>query len=380
MTVQLRRLGTAGAALVLAAGLVIAPAAASAVLSLPAPDGGYQVGTTSLHLIDSARTDPLAPSPRPRELMVRLWYPAIRSTQPVAPYQTPAVSAFYTGFLNAAGGTHFPDDLLAFPSHSRANAPAAGFRHPVVLFSPDAAGNGPDATALHEELASRGYVVVGIDHTFDSGVVEFPGGRLETIRPGFGDDLVGAVRIADTRFVLDAIGALARGGNPDAEHRELPRGLRFAIDPSRVAGYGPGLGGLTILGAMGQDRRIDAGVTMDGDPLGSASLDRPVMLLGDQHHRRADNPDWAAFYDRLQGPRLHIVIAGAEHDDLSDIAVFKAAFPGHPFFRTGPIEGARAVAVQRAYLVAWLDHVLRGWPNPLLRGESPRYPEVDFQP
>jgi len=27
---------------------------------------------------------------------------------------------------------------------------------------------------LNEDLASRGYVVVGIDHTFDAATVEFP--------------------------------------------------------------------------------------------------------------------------------------------------------------------------------------------------------------
>lgn len=168
------------------------------------------------------------------------------------------------------------------------------------------------------------------------------------IQPGLGADLVREVRIADTRFVLDAIGALGS--------RRQPRR------------------GVTIVDAMDRDRRIDAGVNLDGDQLGSASPEGPVLLLGDQLHRRA------GFYNQRSGARLHLVVDGAEHDDLSDITVFKSAFPGHPFFRTGPIEGTRAVAIERAYLTAWLDRVLRGLPNPLLRGETQRYPEVDFQP
>jgi hypothetical protein len=38
-------------------------------LSLPAPTGQHRVGTTSLHLVDDSRTDPLAPTSRVRELM-----------------------------------------------------------------------------------------------------------------------------------------------------------------------------------------------------------------------------------------------------------------------------------------------------------------------
>ena len=62
-------------------------------LSLPAPTGPHQVGTTSLHLIHDSRIDPLAPTSRVRELMVRLWYPAAPSRQPAATYLTPGVAS-----------------------------------------------------------------------------------------------------------------------------------------------------------------------------------------------------------------------------------------------------------------------------------------------
>ena len=86
------------------------------------------------------------------------------------------------------------------------------------------------------------------------------------------------------------------------------------------------------------------------------------------------------FHDRLRGRRLHLVLDGAGYDDLTDIAVFKSGIRTEAFFVTGPIDGVRALAVERAYVTAWLDRVLRGRPSPLLRGESRRYPEVDFQP
>jgi hypothetical protein len=63
------------------------------------------VGTASLHLVDASRVDPLAPTARSRELMVRLWYPASRS--PIAGYLLPTQAGLLTQQLNAAVGTDF---------------------------------------------------------------------------------------------------------------------------------------------------------------------------------------------------------------------------------------------------------------------------------
>jgi dienelactone hydrolase len=329
-------------------------------LSLPEPTGRYPVGTLALHLVDRARNDPFAPTPRHRELMVRLWYPAATGRGPRAPYLSDGVSAVLIEQLNALAGTDYPADLLTFPTRSRERAPAAcARRRPMVLFSPGLGLNAALYTGLLEQLASRGYLVAGIDHTFDA-VVEFPGDRLE-LPPGdlTVEDLL-PVRVADTRFVLDRLTA------------------RF--HPTTVAAVGHSLGSITIVETIDQDRRIDAGAALDGNPLGDASLDRPFLLMGNAgRHRRAVDPDWAAFYDRLRGRRLHLVIDGTEHNDFSDMAIFKSTVDLDAVFEVGPIDGTRAMHIERTYLTAWLDYALSGRPNRLLRGESPDFPEVDFE-
>jgi predicted dienelactone hydrolase len=315
-----------------------------------------------------------------------MWYPAgyspSQDRQPAAAYLTPGVNSVFTGFLRAVTGVDLPINLLSFPTNSLQDAPALpAARRPVVLFSHGFGVSVAINTALHEELASRGYVVAGIDHTFDAGAVEFPDGRVEVQQPGLPiDDLLREVRAADLRFVLDQFTALAAGHNPDAGHRPLPSGLARMLDLTRVGAYGHSLGGPTVIGAMNQDPRIDAGAALDGTLRGPVSFDRPFLMMGNQHERRADDPDWAVFYDQLRGPRLHLVIDGAEHSDLTDITVFKSTIDISVVFPTGPLDGVRAVSIQRRYLTAWFDWALRGRARPLLRGESTRFPEVDFQP
>jgi predicted dienelactone hydrolase len=354
---------------------------ATPLLSLPVPTGPHEVGTTSLHLVDDSRSDPLAPTPRVRELMVRLWYPAGHSRQPAAAYLTPGVASVSVDFLRAVTGADLPSDLLSFPTHSLQDPPALpGAGRPVVLFSHGFGLSAALNTALHEELASGGYVVAAIDHTFDT-AAEFPDGRVEVQKPGLRiDDLLHEVCAADLTFVLDQLTALAAGHNPDAERRPLPEGLARMLDLTRVGAFGHSLGGPTVIGAMNQDPRIDAGAALDGTLRGPVRFDRPFLMIGNQHERRADDPDWAAFFDQLRGPRLHLVIDGAEHSDLTDITVFKSTVDVSVVFPTGPIDGDRAVDIQRRYLIAWFDWALRGRARPLLRGESRRFPEVDFQP
>lgn len=357
--------------------------AATVQLDLPAPSGRHRVGTTSLHLVDRARTDPLAPTARARELMVRLWYPAVRSGhRPAARYMPPRQADLLVRQLNAGLGTDFPANLLTFPTHARRDAPAAGGPHrPVLLFSPGLGTNAALYTALLEELASRGYVVAGIEHTFDVAAVEFPDGRVETQNPDLDEDQSLSVRVADTRFVLDQLARLATGHNPDADHHRLPDGLARAVDPTRVAAFGHSLGSRAAVQTIEADRRLNSGAALDGGPLLPAGVDRPFLMMGNPTHRRAEDPDWAGFYDRLRGrPRLHMVVDGAGHYDFSDITVFKQTIDLSALFEFGPIDGTRAFTIQHRYLTAWFDRTLHGRPNPLLRGESPQFPEVDFQP
>jgi len=316
---------------------------------------------------------------------VQLWYPASRfDHHPFANYMPSTQAGILTQFLNAELGTDFPAELLTFPTHSREDAPAAGgARHPVLLFSPGQGTNAVLYSGLFEELASRGYVVAGIEHTFDAPAVEFPGGRVETQNPDTttDPDRQLPVRIADTRFVLDQLTALAGGHNPDADHRPLPRGLGGVLDLTRVAAFGHSLGSRTAVGAIATDPRIDSGAALDGGPLLPTSLDRPFLMFGNPTHRRTEDPDWAGFYDRIRArPRLHLILDGAGHNDFSDVTVFKHTVDLGALFDIGPIDGDRALAIQRRYLTAWFDRTLHGRPSHLLRGESPRFPEVDFQP
>jgi predicted dienelactone hydrolase len=78
---------------------------------------------------------------------------------------------------------------------------------PLVLYSPGFGSSRDSNSVLVEHLVSRGYVVATIDHTYDGG--KWSSGRsrrgaaVPPVTPDVAEKVV-AVRVADTRFVLDS--------------------------------------------------------------------------------------------------------------------------------------------------------------------------------
>ena len=260
--------------------------------------------------------------------------------------------------------------------------------------SPGLGNNRDSGTVLVEELVSRGYIVVTIDHPHDASAVEFPDGRVETpamppLTPAVLEKAV-AVRVADTRFVLDSLAALNAGTNPDAEHRRLPSGIRGALRLSSVGMFGHSLGGATAAAAMLEDQRIKAGVNLDGTlfgPVVNAGLDRPFMLVAAQGHGRDNDETWAKFWANQRGWRLNLQLTGSAHDSFTDSQILLPQTAGVLNFppdvvreAIGTIDPHRSIVNQRAYITAFFDTHLRHRDSHLLDHPSPRFPEMQFLP
>jgi hypothetical protein len=282
-------------------------------LTFPAPTGPYAVSTVSLHLVDHSRNDPYWGVPHPRELMISLWYPAIGAVRhPKEPWMSSALLSYYRPALEealsrtmpgpggcppgtppencpappgGAGGNNSSSDPVSlatvdFPvTHAALRAPVdlSGRKYPVVLFTPAHEDMREQGTALVEDLASHGYIVVTFASTYEAFGIEFPGGRIElecgrnprpeladcsSMLQPWGKEL--KLRRMDAQFVLDQLEALARGANPDVEQHALPPGLRASLDLNRIGIFGHSVGGAVAANAMANDRRFDAGLNIDG--------------------------------------------------------------------------------------------------------------------
>ncbi|CAL9490522.1 hypothetical protein SUDANB95_03207 [Actinosynnema sp. ALI-1.44] len=346
------------------------PSPPSGPVVLPAPTGALPVGSKTLHLKDSSRADPWVPTER-RELMVNLFYPALPGTGPRTRYMTPAESE---AMLAEGGLTDLPADFLAGTgTRSTVDARPLPRPHgrPLVVLSPGYTKPRATLTALAEDLASRGYAVAVVGHTYENHGTSFPDGRFAGCvsceidhEPGFWVKLAEG-RAADASFVIDEL--LKRPG---------------FVDPSRIAMGGHSAGGGSTLTAMLADPRIKAGFDIDGriyTSLRDTTFTRPFLFLGayppDLPIPPCTSHPWEEDFPKLSGWKRWLSVTGAKHASFTDVGLF-ADHLGVDIGAT--ITGARAQSITRTYVSAFLDTHLRSRHRPILDSPSDRYPEITF--
>ncbi|MFJ4615631.1 alpha/beta hydrolase family protein [Streptomyces griseus] len=367
-----------------ASGEAAEPPAAAEGLRLPRPTGRYATGRDTLFLTDHARPDPWVPSAGPRRLLVSLNYPARPGTgggpAPYIPREEARLMLAQRGLDDPA----WPGLVAATRTSSRTAADPAPGRFPLVLLSPGFGTPRATLTGLAEELASRGYVVATADHPYESTGTQLPDGRVLTCAACDTVDAqpdatarrkvlaaVSAGRAADFSFLLDRL----TGPAPAWRHAR-------AIDPRRVGMAGHSIGGNAASSTMAADRRVDAGVTMDGtffDPVAARGLGgRPFLMLGtDPGHGPGADTSWDEGWDRLDGWKRWLTVRDSGHFTFTDTPEIGEQLGIED--PDAPLSAARSTAITRAYVTAFFDRSLRGRPARLLNGPTPGNPEVLFQ-
>ncbi|TWD79805.1 putative dienelactone hydrolase [Kribbella amoyensis] len=343
-----------------------------AAVSLPVPSGRLPVGLDRFELVDRSRTDPWVPASGSRRLMVSVWYPALPTPGEPAPYLTEAEAKGLVDFRQLPLD---PKAIAGVRGVAKTGTPIrpALHRYPLVVLSPGFTLPVATLTSLAQDLASKGYVVAGIDHAYESSGTEFPDGTVKScVACEVGEaEQVPPIRAADVSFVLDHLVGPKPGW----------RGSRW-IDARRIGMAGHSIGGNSAADAMVADPRIDAGVNLDGTfftPLPSTGVRKPFLLVGAPGtHTPGDEVDrsWDDSWNLLTGYRRWFVLPETGHLSFTDFAPLAKRF-GLPADPEAPLDGDRTDEVTRALVTGFLDHHLRGLPSaPILDGADPRYPEA----
>ncbi|MAW94095.1 MULTISPECIES: hypothetical protein [unclassified Leeuwenhoekiella] len=289
------------------------------VFELPEPRGPFSVGTNDIHL-KTNRPEPITENPDDkRELMLKVWYPALAVDTPSETYVPGAGrDAFALKYGLPASALNYLDYVKTY-AHPK--APFAEGRFPVLIFSH---GYGSKATgyyALLSEIASRGYIVINMNHTYESLGTTFPDGsevyfdyawqqqiaadQMQTITPiqeAFRDSLSFDQR---QKIVRDAVQDYFEG---DIQERwvkdmqdvldRLPQWnntgfLKNKLNLEQIGVFGHSVGG----GAAGRlslfDSRIKAGANLDGIQWGTkidTVFQKPFLYI---------SADWPAEHEDL---------------------------------------------------------------------------------
>ncbi|KAH7347254.1 PAF acetylhydrolase [Plectosphaerella cucumerina] len=296
--------------------------AANAII-LPPPSGPFDVSMSISALTDASRLDPYAPAnaPHDRRVMISTFLPvepSLCGSRDVVPYMTPLNAAVYDEAAVAFG---LPNGTFAslkldncVPKKQTPCKPANATTVPLILFSPGWGNPRLLHSLMAKEIASRGFAVVTIDHSYDPSFIEFPDGtvyrgvELDAENSTQLEELV-QVRAQDASFVLTHL------------HENAVVGIN--LDKTIMMGHS--LGGASSAAAMLSDRRILGGMNIDGmmfDPVLDAGLDKPFALVG---AKPRDDPTWDTFYDASRGQKSELAVEGTKHGSFTDIPVLLKA-------------------------------------------------------
>ena len=363
---------------------------------LPTPTGSYRVGRASFYRKDTSRLEPFTEDPTDhREMLFQIWYPAEPAGGTVAPYvdSLPDDEVFRYSFVGI-------ERLMKTRSHAFTGVKVSGAkkRYPVIFFSHGLGRVSAHYTAFLENLASHGYFVVGVDSPFFSSALKMPDGRIiqnksqRNQRQGAREEEA-VIQAQDLIFVLNELERI--------DKTDVDIGLAGRFDLRHVGVFGHSRGGFTAPHACLLDRRFRACLNLDGYSLTPAVMDRgirqPYMHIEelapwlppatDEELRQANQTREEAnkaaqeaeqrrekTFSKMSSGVYLVTVKGARHNSFSDMP-----FISPDRYSNVEINAERALTITNAYILAFFDRYLRGRRQPLLKGNTPLFPEVTLQ-
>jgi pimeloyl-ACP methyl ester carboxylesterase len=345
----------------------------------------FDVAITTAALVDNDRLDPYAKDGRARTIVVSSFSP-VKSCgkKQMVPYMPPATAGFQDEKYAAYGlpnGTFRSLSLEACEKVDAKHSACSAASLPVVLFSGALSTSRLIYNNILQNVAAAGYLVVSIDHPYDSDIVEFPNGTVVTgvdIENDADIALALATRVGDIAFVRQQM------ANVTVTDMLFPGQMRGRRAP-KTAAVGHSLGGAAVATVMLEDHTISAGLNLDGSMFGevlTAGLDRPFMLMGHENKTQETDPSWKAIWPKLAGWKKEFEVKNSAHYSFSDLPLVVSVLglsdklPAEVSQVLGTIEGRHTTKIIARYTTSFLDMVFKSGSKRLLTSGDKEFPEV----
>jgi len=353
------------------------------------PTGTYVVGTTGIEVTDSSRLeDSVSNKHQFRRLLLQFWYPAEKTTglQKATYHPNPDV---FLGDVKKL----FPDipqlllkRLAKATTNSFLNAPIAKTEknYPVIIFSHGMDGMRFLNTYQMEELASHGYIVLSIEHSFSATGTVFKDGSRAGITPyELMEDEAFANRMVD-KWSADQVFVI----NLAEKINSTPGNFFYGkLNTEKTGILGFSFGGAVSTNTLTLEKRIKAGINLDGFYYGhnyEKGFTQPFMELrsqpappekvtdaelkmshlGRERWKYVWFDEWnkrvTAYTKNVTETYYSYTLNGADHFSFCDLQLM-APFPWLLSPKT-----ARIHELTNQYCLAFFDQQLKGIKSPLL--------------
>ena len=341
------------------------------IYEIPAPEGEFSIGTFTFDLTDPDRVEMYGDSAGTlRRIRVQVWYPS------------DDVSGYNQEFWlqdgiklsrSLAKEMRLPFFLLDHTADVLSNAyfeaPISGKKdsYPLIILSHGWMGFRNLHNDFAELLASNGFIVMGIDHTYGAQMTVFSDGFAAEIdknalpnrdsTPNFlnyAEQLV-LTYAGDIKLVLDALESINSGN--------FSKIINGNLDLSQVGLMGHSTGGGANVSVALADDRVKALFAMDAwvEPLGMENMTKglsiPALFLRSEQWEGGLNDDYLISLVENSDIAQIIQIEGTTHIDFTMSAMF-SSLTGIIGF-TGELDREVSASIQHEYVLEFFNNSLK---------------------
>lgn len=318
------------------------------VFDLPVPTGPFSIGTHEI-LLELERDEVITTDTSDtRKIMVKAWYPSNETGSQRDPYID---SGGRSGFARKYGLPPSTMDYLnQIETHVYHDVSVADKAFPVLLFSHGYNSKANGYYALLSEIVSHGYVVLAVNHTYESTGSTFPDGSevyfhngyareiesntWETITPvieAFEKGLSFEERHPIVREALTSYfgrGIVERWANDISDVVDQLEDwndsgiLKGSLDLSKVGVFGHSRGGGAAGESLLRDERIKAGANLDGVQWGEivdTTFQKPFLFISSDWPESHQNLIPHAYVNKSTSVFYDGMIRESGHSNFMDI-------------------------------------------------------------
>jgi predicted dienelactone hydrolase len=372
--------------------------------TLPTPTGEYHVGVTYLAFVDNDRLELFDNSQESnREITVKAWYPSDNTSDP-EPYLLPAEVEIATKYFQ------FPEIYKSLETNASRDVPVSSKKeqYPVLIFSHGFGEHYSQNSILMEELASHGYIVFSISHHYECKFSSFPDGRviyidmksqrfqtimleqqnpkamalLQQMYNATNDEerkkalmetsnTLPTILTESPKYWAEDIAFLIDGMEDIAGANMIFKG-RLEID--RIGIFGMSLGGLASSEICLTDKRVKAGISLDGGLYGTLierELEIPFMYLNSKRFLGYGN----IFTSQSKKDCYSLSVENSDHYNLSDYSIYPIPPIG---FLLGKIDGKRTIEIMNVMVLAFFEKYLNDRDDIDIVELAKQYPEIEI--
>ncbi len=375
------------------------------IFNLPAPTGEYSVGSQYIDLKTDQDEIITSEAGDRRELMIKVWYPATLNNEKTEPYLNEGDRVGFAVKYGLPKSTfNYLDKII---THTYDSPSVAKGKFPVLIFSHGLYSKASGYYTLIEEIVSHGYIVLNINHTYESTGTLFPNGEIKLFNSEYdrkhnNQDMAEMVWNAMQNYnkattpeeqytavhdlILNYYGAeITERWSKDISLviDELNKWntatfLAQHLDTTKIGVFGHSQGGAAAGQALLDDDRIKAGISLDGMQWGDiidTVMTKPFALISSDWDSSHPNLNVIAFHNGSYSDFYNAKILNTGHSNFMDIPLMVRL---KLINESGDINPLKANEITTKLVIDFFDKYLMDRPYNLLDLHD-KYSELEIE-